>query len=93
MDNPGLLGSESGRLRLNGVATFKASLENGALMVALDDLEVKGKPLPARILAQFKNQNLAQNAQRDPATAQAIQKFESIRVKDGSIILKNKTKP
>jgi len=78
---------------LNGVATFKASLENGALMVALDDLEVKGKPLPARILAQFKNQNLAQNAQRDPATAQAIQKFESIRVKDGSIILKNKTKP
>ena len=77
---------------LNGVATFKASLENGQLQVMIDDLEVNGKSLPAQLRAKLKNQNLAQDAQRDPKTAEAIQKFESIQVKDGAVILRNKVK-
>src|SRR5882724_2413593 len=35
---------------LNGVATFKPSLEHGVLLVTLEDLQVKGKPLPAQML-------------------------------------------
>jgi hypothetical protein len=77
---------------LNGLATLKASLENGTLRVTLENLEVKGKPLPPRFMAKLKNQNLAQNAQNDPNTVQAIEKFESIHVKDSMVILKNKVK-
>lgn len=77
---------------LNGVATFKISLEQGNLQVVLDDAELKGKPLPAWLRAGLKKKNLAQNAQNDPKTAQAIQKFESIQIKDGAVILKNKFK-
>jgi len=77
---------------LNGVGTFKASLENGVLVVTLDDLEAKGKPVPAPMLAQFKKQNLAQDIQGKPNAAATIAKFESIRIKDGAVILKNKVK-
>lgn len=77
---------------LNGTATFKASLENGHLLVMLDTLEVNGKPLPAQFLSQLRKQNLAQDVQQDPKTAQAIQKFETIRIQDGSVIVKNKVK-
>ena len=75
---------------LNGMAAFKVSLESGTLVVLLDELEVKGKSLPPQLLAQFRKQNLAQDAQSNTNTAQVIQKFESIRVKDGTVILKNK---
>ncbi len=77
---------------LNGTATFKASLENGSLLVMLDDLEVKGKPLPAQFLSPMKKQNLARDAQQDPKAAQAIQKFDTIRIQDGAVIVKNKVK-
>jgi len=75
---------------LNGVATFKPSLENGVLLVTLEDLQVKGKPLPAQMLAQFKKQNLAEDIQKDAQTAQTIQKFESIRVTNGAVVLKSR---
>lgn len=75
---------------LNGVATFKPSLENGLLLVTLEDLQVKGKPLPARMLAQFKKQNLAEDLQRDVQTARTIQKFDSIRVTNGAVVLKSR---
>jgi hypothetical protein len=75
---------------LNGVATFKPSLENGVLLVTLEDLQVKGKPLPAQMLAQFKKQNLAEDIQKDSQNAQTIQKFESIRVTNGAVVLKSR---
>jgi len=75
---------------LNGVAGFKASLENGVLLVRLQELEVKGKPLPAKFLAQLKQKNLAQDAQRDAKTAQLIKKFDSIEVTNGAVVLRSK---
>jgi hypothetical protein len=75
---------------LNGVATFKTSLESGVLLVTLEDLKVKGKPLPAQMLAQFKNQNLAQDVQHDAETARTIQKFDSIQVTNGAVVLKSR---
>jgi hypothetical protein len=75
---------------LNGTAAFKVALENGSLDVRLQDVLVKGKPLPGVFFNELKKQNLAKDAQQDPQTAGDIQKFESIRITNSSVILRNK---
>lgn len=78
---------------LNGTVTFKVALANGALDVRLDDVTVKGKPLPAMLLSEFKKQNFAQNFQNDPKTAADIAKFESVQITNGTVTLRNKVVP
>ena len=77
---------------LNGLASFKVSLEKGRLDVRLDEVEVKGRPLPAVVMNELKKQNLAQEAGRDPQTATRIEQFESIQIQDGKVILRNRVK-
>ncbi len=66
-------------------------LANGALDVRLDDVTVKGKPLPGMLLSEFKKQNFAQNFQNDPKTAADIAKFESVQITNGTVTLRNRT--
>jgi hypothetical protein len=77
---------------LNGLATLGVSLTNGQLAVVVDDVEVNGKPLPAPLMKELKKKNLAQEALKNPKTLENIEKFESIEVRDGKLILKNKVK-
>jgi len=77
---------------LNGIATFNASLEDGTLNVTIEQVEVKGQPLPAWILAKVRAQNPAQGLQSDPGRAQTIQKLESLRVVNDVVVLKNRIK-
>jgi hypothetical protein len=77
---------------LNGTAEFKASLETNHLLVTVENLQVKGRPLPTKFLAQVRQWNLAEDAQHDTNTARWIQKFESIRVTNSLVILKNKVR-
>jgi len=81
---------------LNGVATFKASLEaslkDGTLKVTIEQVEVKGQPLPGWILSKVRAYNLAQGLQSDPRSAQTIQKLESLRVVNDVVVLKNRIK-
>jgi hypothetical protein len=73
---------------LNGEAKFRASLDNGVLIVTLDSLEVNGKSPPEQIMADIRKQNLAKDAYKDPENAEMIRRFESLQIKDGKIILK-----
>ncbi len=73
---------------LNGAASFKASLENGVLIVTAHSIEVKGKPLPEPFMSQLRNENLAKDAYRDPKNAESLRKIESIEVKDGKLTIK-----
>jgi hypothetical protein len=77
---------------LNGTATFKCSLEKGALKVVLDDVAVKGKPLPATLRAVLLNRNLVEDARNNPKNANAVQQFDTIKVEGGKLIFKNKVK-
>ncbi len=77
---------------LNGTASFKAVLTNDVLVVTIDDVQVKGQPLPSIFLAALKGKNLAQDAMRDPQDAEKLRKFESLQIRDGKVILKNKMK-
>jgi hypothetical protein len=74
---------------LNGSGTFKASITNGLLYVMVQSLEVKGKALPAKFLAGLQQQNLAQSF-NDRKNGTAFENYESVVVKDGTLIVKPK---
>jgi hypothetical protein len=72
---------------LNGAAALKVSLQGGQLQVNLESLEVKGQPIPEEIMRSLRQQNLAQDAVRNPDLMEAIGQLESIRVVDGEIVI------
>ncbi len=73
---------------LNGEAELKAALSDGILVVTLETLEVNGKRPPENLLAELRKQNLAKDAYDNPKNAEMIRRFESLEIKDGTIILK-----
>lgn len=72
---------------LNGSATLRVSLKDGVLDVRADSMEAKGEPLPPKFMDELKKENLAKQALDDPKARAAINKFESIVIKDGKIIV------
>jgi hypothetical protein len=72
---------------LNGQAEFKASLRDGILVVRLDDLEVNGKDVPENVMSGLRQQNLAEEMNRNPENAREIHKFESIEIEDGLLTI------
>ncbi len=81
------IGMLSGRY-LNGEAELKASLSDGFLVVTLETLEVNGKRPPENFLVGLRKQNLAKDAYDNTKNAEMIRRFESLEIKDGTIILK-----
>jgi len=87
-DFPGL-----GRRYFNGSATLKASLENGVLIVTVDQAEVKGQPVPENVMGHLRKQNLAQDAYKNEQNARALRRLKSLQIKDGTIIIESRAKP
>jgi len=77
----------SGR-HLNGTGTLNVSMENGVLLITADTVTLNGKPLPDRLMAALRNENMARDAYRRPKTAEMLRKIESIKIKDGRIAIK-----
>lgn len=71
----------------NGSMSLRASLENGVLIVTIDEAEVNGKPVPDEIMDSMRNENLAKDAYKDPQTAEFLKKFERLTIEDNRIIL------
>lgn len=72
---------------LNGAGAFKAAITNGDLFIYVQSLEVKGKPLPPQIMAGLQQQNLAQGVNQQQQNTKALDKFESITVKDSTMVV------
>jgi hypothetical protein len=72
---------------LNGTAVFAVSLLDGNLVVTTQTVHVKGKPLPWIYMDKLRSQNLAANLNNDPQTPVALNRLQSIQVKDGKLIL------
>lgn len=75
---------------LNGSAAMRATMETGTLMVTLQSLEVRGKPLPEQVLDALRRENLAKNAYNDPELAGFLNRLASLVVQDGTLILAGK---
>ena len=78
---------------LNGVAEVRASLENGILLVTLDALEVNGQPVPERIMAGIRSQNLAKDLYKDAASVELLKKLEALVVEDGRLLIQPRATP
>jgi hypothetical protein len=86
-DFPGL-----GRRYFNGSATFKASLENGVLIVTVDQAEVKGQPVPENVMEHLRKENLARDAYKNEEKARVLRRLKSLQIKDGTIIIQSRAK-
>ena len=75
------------------MATFRVALTNGTPLLKIDNLEVKGKPLPAVILNEMKKQNFADGFKNDAQASNNLAKIDTLVVKDDKIIVRNKLKP
>ncbi|HRZ37059.1 MAG TPA: hypothetical protein P5534_11930 [Candidatus Paceibacterota bacterium] len=73
---------------LNGSAGLSASMTNGALLVTIQSLEVKGEAVPEQFMAGLRQQNLAQNVYKDANSMATLRKIESIAIKDGKLEIK-----
>ncbi|MFW6108582.1 MAG: hypothetical protein ACOC8D_02085 [bacterium] len=78
--------------RYFNVKTFlRLSLKDGRLAVRLDDITASGKPVPRYVAAWVRRENLGEHMlAQNPDLQKALQKLESIEVKDGRIIIKGK---
>ncbi|MCX6907290.1 MAG: hypothetical protein NTY01_04525 [Verrucomicrobia bacterium] len=85
---PGL-GKFKGRY-LNGAASVQATMALGVLVVRLQSLEVKGKPLPDELMAALSRENLAKDATRNRETAAFLARLADLTVQDGKLILTGK---
>jgi hypothetical protein len=77
---------------LNGSADLRVSLKDDVLIVNADAISVKGRPVPESFMQGFRQQNLAEDAYKNPKNAEELRKIESIEVKDGTIIIKPRPK-
>ena len=78
---------------LNGTGVFTIQLLDGRLLVFLDTLEVKGKPVPEEFMKAFRSENLAKNANTDEKKAAVIAKLKSITVQNDQIRIVPKKAP
>jgi hypothetical protein len=72
---------------LNGTASFLVTLQNGNLSVSPDAILVKGKLLPWVYMNKLRSQNLAANVNEDPHASVALNRLQSIQIKDGKLVL------
>lgn len=72
---------------LNGTATFAISFQNGILGIFPRDVLVKGKPLPAVYMDRIRAENLAARVNENPRSSVALNRLQSIEVRDGKLII------
>jgi hypothetical protein len=75
---------------LNGTGEMAAEVTNAALSLTIVSLEVKGQPLPAKFMGPLQQQNLADKLNQDPTNVAEMSHFESIEIKDSTLIIKAK---
>ena len=75
---------------LNGSASFRVNTVAGRLVVFIDTLSVRGKPVPDQFMSAIRSRNLAEKVAEEPKTAEVLQKLDSVSVRDGQLVIKAK---
>lgn len=73
---------------LNAEVVLKASMDDGVMIATLDSVQLNGQPMPEALMAGLRSENMAKELYRRPQTAEALRKFESLRVKDGRLSIR-----
>ncbi|NLG01483.1 MAG: hypothetical protein GX565_15235, partial [Lentisphaerae bacterium] len=75
---------------LNGSVGLSVSTVAGRLVVFMDELSVRGKPVPEQMMRMLRTKNLAEKALENPKAAPVLRRIESVRVEDGRIVISAK---
>lgn len=75
---------------LNGEAALNLSLTNGVPRLFIEDLKVQGQTLPAGVMLALRGVNLAERLVENPEFKKVTERFDSVRVSEGKLILKAK---
>lgn len=75
---------------LNGSGTFRIETAAGRLLVFMDQLSVRGKPLPEPFMMGIRGKNLAEEAAKKPKNVEALEKIDSISVRAGKLRIVSK---
>lgn len=72
---------------LNGDATLNVSLNQGNLGIFINEINVKGKPLPGVYMQPIRQINWAESANTNRTASSTLNKIQGIDVKDGKLII------
>lgn len=71
---------------LNGEGVLRVSIRDGELDLRVDELTVRGKPLPAGLMEGLRGRNLAENVKiEDGDVRRGLRRIERLEVKDGML--------
>lgn len=71
----------------NGSVKLELSFSNGQLSVFINEANLKGEDISESFMAGIRSQNLAENSNRDPDMAQALEQVEAIEIVGGELII------
>ncbi len=80
------LGGLKGRF-INATANVRVSLERGVLTTRLVDMQVKGNPLPAQVLAEIEKNLPWDRLLAEPKVKELIARLEWLKIADGQVQL------
>ncbi len=72
---------------LNGSAVFDLGMAAGRLLVFIDSVRVGEKDLPDEIMSALREENLADDINKQPDSMAILQKLESITIQDGCLYI------
>jgi hypothetical protein len=72
---------------LNGTATIGVSFQNGILGITPEELTTKGKPLPGQVMDKIRSMHIASRVNDDARASVALNRLQSIEIRDGKLIL------
>jgi hypothetical protein len=72
---------------VNATGIFHVAIATNELQITAVSLSVRGEPIPRNIMREVAAENLADKFNQDPKASAAIQKLQSIEVKDGKLIV------
>ncbi len=75
---------------LNGEIILGIALTNDALNFEVKSFTVKGKPLPAILVAQFQSKAFLASVNDNPEVQKLASRLEKIEIKEGSVLLWSK---
>jgi hypothetical protein len=72
---------------LNGTATIGVSFQNGILGITPEELTTKSKPLPGQVMDKIRSMHISSRVNDDPRASVALNRLQSIEIRDGKLIL------
>jgi hypothetical protein len=72
---------------LNGTATIGVTFQNGILGITPEELTTKGKALPSPVMDKIRSMQISSRVNDDPRASVALNRMQSIEIRDGKLIL------